>query len=46
MGDTNPFRMDGKQQQQHAVDIEQHPTELVSSIHTFFSPNTFPLLSS
>ncbi|KAI4564768.1 hypothetical protein MJG53_015780 [Ovis ammon polii x Ovis aries] len=28
MGDTNPFRMDGKQQQ-HAVDIDQNPTELL-----------------
>ncbi|XP_040120385.1 dynactin-associated protein [Oryx dammah] len=28
MGDTNPFRMDGKQQQ-HTVDIEQNPTELL-----------------
>ncbi|KAM7228931.1 hypothetical protein CapIbe_020219, partial [Capra ibex] len=28
MGDTNPFRMDGKQQQR-AVDIDQNPTELL-----------------
>lgn len=45
MGDTNPFRMDGKQQQR-AVNIDQNPTELVSSVHTFLPPNTFPLSSS